>query len=89
MNHIANPDALLPKVYVKGCIIQINSSLAINSDQINWVIAKSQLCFELQKHTLAALCCLFQTTEHISNRRGMLESERPTAVFERNHYSAC
>lgn len=56
MNHIANPDALLPKVYVKGCIIQINSSLAINSDQINWVIAKSQLCFELQKHTLAALC---------------------------------
>lgn len=51
VNHIANPDALWPKIYVKGCIIQINSSLAINSDQINWVTAKSQLCFELQKHT--------------------------------------
>lgn len=54
MNYTANPNALLPKIHVKGCIIQISSSLAINTDQINWVIAKSLLCFELQRHTFRA-----------------------------------
>lgn len=54
MNFIANPDALLPNIHVEGCIIQISPSLAVNNDQINWVIAKSLLCFELQRHTFRA-----------------------------------
>lgn len=45
MNYIANTDALLPTILVKSDIIQISPSLAINTDRINWVIAKSLLCF--------------------------------------------
>lgn len=69
MNYIANPNALLPKIHVKVCIIQISPSLAINTDQINWVIAKSLLCFELQRHTFRApLLHISKHWEHFSSK---------------------
>lgn len=59
MNYVVKPDALLPKIIMKGYIIQIIPSIAINTDQINWVIVKLQVYFELQRHTLEPLCCIF------------------------------